>query len=66
MTPQKINNNIIEDLVESEREESPVAYIRRMKIRMFNELKEDIQKHLMNHRKTQIKKKKNSRRHRNN
>jgi molybdenum-dependent DNA-binding transcriptional regulator ModE len=44
MTPQKTNNNIIEDLVESKGDESPVTDIRRMIIRMFNELKEGIQK----------------------
>jgi hypothetical protein len=38
ITLQKTNNNIIEDLVESEADESPVAEIRRMKIRMFKEL----------------------------
>jgi hypothetical protein len=45
MTHRKTNNNIIEDLVESERDESPVVDVRRM-IRMFNGLKEDIQKQL--------------------
>jgi hypothetical protein len=48
MTPQKTNNNVIKDLMESEGDESPVADIRRMIIRMINELKEkckeDIQK----------------------
>jgi hypothetical protein len=46
MTPQKTNNNMIEDMVETEVEESPIADIRRMLINMFNELKEDIQKQL--------------------
>jgi hypothetical protein len=40
MTPQKTNNNVIEDLVESERDEFPVADIRKIR-RMFSELKED-------------------------
>jgi hypothetical protein len=40
MIPQKTNNMIIEDLVESD----PVSGIRGMMIRMFNELKENIQK----------------------
>jgi hypothetical protein len=48
MTPQKAHNHTIEDLVDSEGEESPVTEVRRMMIRMFNELKvelkEDIQK----------------------
>jgi hypothetical protein len=43
MTPQKANNYTIEDLVESEGNESSVAEVRQM-IRMLNELKEDIQK----------------------
>jgi hypothetical protein len=42
MTPQKTNNNIIEDLVESERDKSPVAGVRRMMIRMVNELNEKL------------------------
>jgi hypothetical protein len=40
MTPQKTNKNVIDDLVESEEDESPVAHLRRMMIRMFNDLKE--------------------------
>jgi molybdenum-dependent DNA-binding transcriptional regulator ModE len=44
MTLQKANNHTIEDLVDSEGDESSVAEVRRMMIRMFNELKEDIQK----------------------
>jgi ElaB/YqjD/DUF883 family membrane-anchored ribosome-binding protein len=47
MTPQKANNNIIEDLMQSERDDFPGAELRRM-IRKFNELnkehKENIQK----------------------
>jgi hypothetical protein len=43
MTPQKANNHSIEDLKESEGDESSVAVVKRM-IRMFNELKEDIKK----------------------
>jgi molybdenum-dependent DNA-binding transcriptional regulator ModE len=42
---KKTNNNIIEDLVESEGNESAVADLRRM-IRTFSELKEIIQKQL--------------------
>jgi hypothetical protein len=42
MTPQKTSNNTTEDLVESEGDESPVADVKRMMIRMFNELKENI------------------------
>jgi hypothetical protein len=38
--PQKTNNNIIQDLVECEGDEFPVADLRRM-IRMINELKEE-------------------------
>jgi hypothetical protein len=36
ITPQKINNDIIEDLVESEGDESPVADFRRIMTRMFD------------------------------
>jgi hypothetical protein len=39
-TPQKTNNIIIENLVKSERDESPITDLRRMMIRMLNELKE--------------------------
>jgi hypothetical protein len=46
MTLQKTKNNIIEDLVEGEGEESTVGDIRRMIIRVFNELIEDIEKQL--------------------
>jgi hypothetical protein len=45
-TPQKADNNTIEDLVESESDESSVADVRRMMIITFNELKDDIQKQL--------------------
>jgi hypothetical protein len=38
-TPQKTNNNKIEDLVEIQDDESPVSDLRRMMIRMFNEFK---------------------------
>jgi hypothetical protein len=41
-TFQNTNNNIIEDLVESKGYESPTADIRRMTIRMFSELKENM------------------------
>jgi hypothetical protein len=39
MTPQKANNHTIEYLVESEEDESSVADIKRMMIRMFKELR---------------------------
>jgi hypothetical protein len=48
MAPQKTNNNIVEDLVESEGDESPVADIKRMVIRMFNELREELKKDIQN------------------
>jgi hypothetical protein len=41
-TPQKTNSNIIQDLVESEGDESSVADNRKMMIRMFNVLKEEL------------------------
>jgi hypothetical protein len=67
LTPQKAYNHTIKDLVESEGEESPVADIGRMMIRMFSELKkeleEDIQNYSVNPKRMQIK---NLRRHRNN
>jgi uncharacterized protein YpuA (DUF1002 family) len=44
--PQKANNSTIEDLVESKEEVSSIADVRSRMIRMFNELKEDIQKQL--------------------
>jgi hypothetical protein len=46
MTPQKVNNHTIEGLTESEQDESSDAEVRRMMIRMLNELKEDVQKQL--------------------
>jgi SOS response regulatory protein OraA/RecX len=46
MTAQKINNHTIEDLVDSEGDESSVAEAKRMITRMFKELKEDVQKQL--------------------
>jgi hypothetical protein len=42
MTPQKTNSNLTEDLVESEGDESTVANVRIMVIRMFNEFKEEL------------------------
>jgi hypothetical protein len=42
VTLQKTNNNIIEDLMESYGDESPVADLKRMMIRMFKELKEEL------------------------
>jgi hypothetical protein len=44
MTPQKAHNNATDDLMDSERDESPVPGVIRMMIRMFNELNEGIQK----------------------
>jgi hypothetical protein len=59
VTPQKDNNNTIEDFVESEGNESSVPDVRRMMIRMFNELKkefkEDIQNNSINPKRTRIK-----------
>jgi hypothetical protein len=40
MTPQKVDNQTIEDLVDSEGNESLDAEVRIMMIRMFNELEE--------------------------
>jgi hypothetical protein len=58
---------MIEDLIESEGDGSPVADLRRMIIRMFNvleeELKENMQKQLNEYIKNM---EKNLRRHRNN
>jgi hypothetical protein len=45
MTPQKVDNHTVEDFVGSEGDESLVSEVRKM-IRMFNELKENIQKQL--------------------
>jgi hypothetical protein len=57
MTPQNVANHTIEDLMDSEGDESPL--VRRMMIRMFNELteelKEDIQKQLNESKRTQTK-----------
>jgi hypothetical protein len=39
-----VTDNIIEDLVESEGDDSPVADVKRMMIRTANKHKEDIQK----------------------
>jgi hypothetical protein len=58
MTPQKVNNRTIEDLVDSEGDEYPVGEVRRMMIGMFNELKEDMQKHLKESQENMLKKKK--------
>jgi hypothetical protein len=40
-TPQKTNNNIIEDLVSSKEDKFLVDDISRMLLRMFSELKEE-------------------------
>jgi hypothetical protein len=41
MTPQKGNNHKVELLMDNEGDESSVAEIRKMKIRIFNKLKEE-------------------------
>jgi uncharacterized coiled-coil protein SlyX len=41
MAPQKISNHIIEDLMDSERDESSVAEARRTITKIFRKLKED-------------------------
>jgi hypothetical protein len=46
MNPKKINNYTIEDLVDSEEDESSDAKVKRIIIRMFTELKKNIQKQL--------------------
>jgi hypothetical protein len=47
MTPQKVNNHTIEDLMSSEGDENSVSRFKRMMIRMFKEFKEDTQKENM-------------------
>jgi hypothetical protein len=44
ITPKKVNNHIIEDLVDSEGEEASFSEFKGMMIKMFKELKGDIQK----------------------
>jgi hypothetical protein len=46
MIPQKANNSIIEDLMESKGDEFPVADLKRMKIRKFSELEEELQENI--------------------
>jgi hypothetical protein len=48
MTPQKTENNVTEHLVEREADEFPVADLRRMMIRLFNELKEELERRCKN------------------
>jgi formaldehyde-activating enzyme involved in methanogenesis len=43
MTPQSVNNNTVEDIVDSEADESSVVEVRRI-IRMYKKYKEDIYK----------------------
>jgi hypothetical protein len=50
------NNQRIEDLVDNEGYESPIAEVRRVMIRMFNKLKEDIKSNSMNPKTIWIKK----------
>jgi uncharacterized protein YeaO (DUF488 family) len=65
MTPQKVNNHTVEDLLFSEMDESPLVEVRR-KISMLNEhyeeFKEDIQKQL-NESQENTELKKTSKRH---
>jgi hypothetical protein len=56
MIPQKVNNHTIEDLVGSEGEESSHAEVRKTRIKMFKELKEDYRNNSMNPKRMQIKK----------
>jgi hypothetical protein len=63
MTPQNIYNYTIEDLVDSEGDKTSVSELRRMMIRVFKELKENIQKQI---NKSQENMDKKLRRHRNN
>jgi hypothetical protein len=44
MTPQKVNNSTIEDLMDSEGDVTSVFTFKRIMIRISMELKEDIQK----------------------
>jgi hypothetical protein len=48
MTPQKTNNNIKEDLVEREGDESPGADLRIMMIRLSNAFKEELKENILN------------------
>jgi hypothetical protein len=45
-TPQKANNDIIEDLMENEGDESPVADLKKMKTRKFNKSEEDLKENI--------------------
>jgi hypothetical protein len=66
VTPQKSNNNIIEDLMERKGDESLVADLKRM-IRKFKELEGELKENMQNNSMNiKIKWIKNSRRHRNN
>jgi hypothetical protein len=59
---QLLKNLTIEDLMESEGDESSLADLRRMMIRMFDEVKEELKENCKNNstnpKRTQIKKKK--------
>jgi hypothetical protein len=44
MTPQKVNNHTIKDLMDSEEDETSVSEHMTMMIRMIKEVKEDLQK----------------------
>jgi hypothetical protein len=48
MTPQKANNNIIEDLMEREGNESPDAHLKRIMIRKFNKIEEELKENMQN------------------
>jgi hypothetical protein len=56
MIPEKVNSHTIEDLADSEGNESSVSEVQRMMIRMFKKLKEDIEKNSMNPKRIQTNK----------
>jgi molybdenum-dependent DNA-binding transcriptional regulator ModE len=65
ITPQKTNNNIIEDLVKSEGDESTVADLGRTMIEMFNGLKKKMQKQLNKYQENMDKKLDRTQKHQN-
>jgi hypothetical protein len=48
MTPQKVKNHIIKNMLDSEGAETSVSQIKRMMKRMFKEFKEDTENKSMN------------------
>jgi hypothetical protein len=46
MTPQKTNKDMIENVMDGRGDELPVANIRRMLIKMVNELKEELKEEI--------------------